>query len=147
MPLAVHQDLVAPPSAAPGESGLAFTDAVMAHLGDDVLEAMAPEHVRALRGALRANAPLSRHPVDARGVIPLFFFRLYFVFGMGRDRRGKTRLIETRRRQRASAAATTTLLTVMMSAACWAIFMGLYVVKSLLGIDLIEGFHLTTWFS
>lgn len=79
-----------------------FCDAVLRHMGDDVLGALKPRQREALERALHACRPLQRHPVDVRGVIPIFFWRFYYVILMGRDRRVATDALEADRRRKAN---------------------------------------------
>lgn len=124
-----------------------FTHHVYESIDPRVRETFTPSQVHAIETAIRANKPYQKHPVDLRGVIPLFFIRFYFVLLMGRDRRLPTRNKEDKRRKKASL--TSAMLSVY-TLACMLLPIGLgllYLIKSALGIDLFEGVHLSDVFS
>ena len=52
-----------------------------------------------LEQALSACKP-SAHPVDVRGILPLHFVRLYYVFLLGRDHRAVATKVEADLRQK-----------------------------------------------
>mgnify|MGYP000703968733 CR=1 FL=1 len=124
-----------------------FTHHVYESIDSDIKTTFSPKQVRAIKAAISANKPYQKHPFDLRGIIPLFFLRLYFVILIGRDKRQPTRDNEAKRRQ--SAVLGSVLLSVYILT-CMLLpigFLMLYVLKTLLGIDLIEGEHLSDLFS
>jgi hypothetical protein len=83
-----------------------------------------------------------KHKIDVRGTFPVPFYtsRVYFVFLMGRNIRRLSR------QEKSMAAATILLLTLLfltMSVVTGLVV--LYLVKSALGINLIESFSLGLW--
>lgn len=119
-----------------------FTHHVYESIDPNVRATFTPRQVHAIETAIRANKPYQKHPVDLRGAFPLFFFRVYFVLLMGRDKRQPTRDKEAKRRHKAVIGSAILSLYVVV---CMLIPVGialLYVLKSFIGIDLIEGLHL-----
>lgn len=83
-----------------------------------------------------------KHKVDIRGTIPLPFFpsRLYFVLLMGRNIRSLSR------QEKSIAISTMLLLTVLFLVFCCALGLVIvYILKSALGINLLEGYSLGLW--
>ncbi len=125
----------------------AFTHAVYQKIDADVRATLSPRQVHAIENAIRASKPFQRHPVDVRGVLPCFFARFYFVLLMGRDRRSPVRNKEQRRRQQASIASAMCSVYLLLCALLPLIFLGLYLIKAWLGIDIFPDAHLSDWFS
>jgi len=120
----------------------AFTHHVYESIDADVRATLIPTQVHAIETAIRANKPYQKHPVDLRGVIPLFFMRMYFVLLMGRDKRQPIRDKEALRRHKTALGSALFSVYVMLCMLLPVGFLALYVFKSLMGIDLIEGIHL-----
>ena len=106
----------------------------------DILAKMDEDERRKFRNALSKGK--SRHAIDIRLTIPLFFSGVYFVCQVGRDRRAGTGT-EYRTRQRsfrnllsASGLAVACAVAVVVG------FVVLYVVKSKSGINLFPNQHL-----
>lgn len=83
-----------------------------------------------------------KHKVDLRGTLPIPFFssKIYYVFLMGRNHR-----IITRHEQIISALTIAIFVTLLIT---FSVLMGilvLYLIKSALGINLIEGFSFGIW--
>ncbi|MFV0367828.1 MAG: hypothetical protein ACK5KM_05165 [Hyphomicrobiaceae bacterium] len=98
-------------------------------------------HLAALEVALVKSRPVSRkHPLDYRVSLPFFGKRYYFVFLGGTERRNKKRI--ERDGQNAPWRLTTAyfiIVTLLVSVGLSALILGLYALKSLMGIDLFEG--------
>ena len=75
-------------------------------------------------------------------MLPLFFMRLYFVILIGRDKRKPIRDKEAFRRHQTALGSAVLSVYVMLCMLLPVAFIVLYVLKSLIGIDLIEGVHL-----
>ena len=86
------------------DHGDAFTEQVMTRMDAGIVDELSDAQRLALRKAISASAPMKRHPVDVRGIIPLFFTRWYFLFLMGPDRRSAGRGKESKRREAATIA-------------------------------------------
>ncbi len=121
----------------------AFTHHVYQSIDADVRATLTPRQVDAIEKAIRANKPYQKHPIDLRGTFPLFFLKLYFVILIGRDRRLPTRNKEAARRRNAVLGSALMSVYVMISLLLPVALVLLYLVKSIAGIDLIEGMHLS----
>lgn len=99
-----------------------------------------PEHLAALDVAISRTRPRpGTHKLDYRVSLPFFGRRYYFVLLGGRERRSRARIASDG--QDASwrlSLAYGVLFTVVASAGMFAVMILLYVVKSLLGIDIFE---------
>lgn len=120
-----------------------FTHHLIENLDPKVRDSLTPNQLSAIIDAARASRPETKHLVDLRGVIPLFYSRYYFVFLMGRDRRSAARRTEKQRRRWTSLWAWTLFLVVASLPVLLVIFTLLYFLKSSLGIDLLPDQHLT----
>lgn len=120
----------------------AFTHHVYESIDPNVRATFTPSQVHAIETAIRANKPYQKHPFDMRGVLPLFFIRLYFVVLIGRDRRKPTRDKEAARRLNAALGSSLLSVYVLLCMLAPIALFGLYIAKSALGIDLFEGVHL-----
>jgi hypothetical protein len=83
-----------------------------------------------------------KHKVDFRGTFPIPFLKskIYYVFLMGRNHRNLTR-----REQLISSFTIAIILTVLITLSVLGGLLLLYLVKSALGINLIEGFSFGIW--
>lgn len=121
----------------------AFTYHVYQSIDADVRATLTPRQVHAIETAIRANKPFQKHPVDLRGSFPLFFMRLYFVLLMGRDKREPTRNKEAFRRKSAVLGSAMFSVYILICMLLPVGFLAIYVLKSFIGIDLVEGIHLS----
>jgi hypothetical protein len=121
----------------------AFTLHVYNSINPNVRASLTPTQTHAIETAIRANKPYQKHPIDLRGAFPLFFARFYFVFLMGRDRRQRVKEKEAARRK--STVLGSALISVYLLICMLMPIIGLvlYALKSLIGIDLFEGIHLS----
>ena len=128
------------------DSNKIFADFTMSRIDRLVRDTMTPQQLNAVRDALVANAPYSRHSVDFRGAISLFFARYYFVFLAGRDRRYKTRLQELQRAHKGNIPLGFILSFIAISfliALLWVLaIVSLYWLKREMGIDIFPDVHL-----
>jgi hypothetical protein len=120
----------------------AFTDSVLRRIDPEVRATLSPPQLDAIRDAVSAHRPLKGHPVDVRGIIPLFFARYYFVFLMGRDRRAPTRAIEADRRRKTALLGGGLFFVCAISPLILFTLLFLYLLKSSLGIDLLPDTHI-----
>jgi len=121
----------------------AFTHHVYESIDVNVRATLTPTQVHAIETAIRANKPYQKHPFDLRGVIPLFFMRMYFVVLMGRDKRQPILDKEAQRRHKTALGSALLSVYVMLCMLLPVGFLAIYILKSLIGIDLIEGIHLS----
>ncbi|MCF7983154.1 MAG: hypothetical protein K9L70_02005 [Thiohalocapsa sp.] len=124
----------------------AYTKFVLSHIDPDVLASLTEHQFECIRSAVEKAKPISKHTIDLRGVIPLFFVRFYFVLLAGRDRRKNTSDRENSRRQGAHSVLGALVLfaVVVVPVSILTLLIG-YGLKTWLGVDLIEGAHLTDY--
>ena len=77
----------------------AFTDSVVRRIDSDVMASLTNDQREAIIDAISSSRPLNKHPIDFRGIAPLFFANFYYVFLMGRDKRTGTQAKEVTRRR------------------------------------------------
>lgn len=119
-----------------------YTRFVLGHVDEDVRRSLTPQQFESIRQAIDATKPLSKHPLDIRGVIPLFFARYYFVILGGRDKRKNQGDKEFDRRRNTASALSAIMLTIILliPLSAMAILL-LYGLKSFLGIDVMPDSH------
>lgn len=105
----------------------------------DIRVTFTQEQLDALRVAFGARQ-WGRHTLDLRGTFSLWRSRYYFVILFGRNRRDLSRL-ERRLSLLGKAAAVTAFLVFCMAVG----LVGLYLIKSALGINLFPNFSLGLW--
>lgn len=118
-------DIMSLLSRLPVETAAVFTDIQLSHLKVAI-----------------GSGQYRKHKVDMRGTIPLPFFpsRIYFVLLMGRNVRSLSR------QEKSIAVTTMLLLTVIFLVFSSALgLVIIYVLKSALGINLLEGYSLGLW--
>lgn len=120
----------------------AFTLHVYNSIDEKVRASFTPTQVHAIETAIRANKPFQKHPVDVRGVVPLFFARFYFVFLMGRDRRQKVKRKEASRRKESAVTSAVISVYILCGLVLPVIAGLLYLLKSFVGVDLFPEEHL-----
>lgn len=120
-----------------------YTRFVLSKVEPDVLASLTEHQFAAVRHAVEQARPISRHPIDIRGVIPLIFARFYFVLLAGRDNRADTKGRENRLRHALSSAFGALVLgTVILLPILVILLLVGYALKSFLGLDLDPGHHL-----
>jgi hypothetical protein len=115
---------------------------IPAHIRDLLTSEQRQEIINAfLRMSLERNSP-----IKLETTFPFFFRRYFMVIWLGRDRRKSTAATESARRELVPLPIRTFFyLTVLWAVlACFGLlaFMGLYWLKSFLGIDIFPGHHL-----
>jgi hypothetical protein len=105
----------------------------------DIRDTFTQDQLDALRVAFGARQ-WGRHNVDLRGTFSFWRSRYYFVILFGRNRRDLSR-IERRLSLLGQAAAVTAFLVFCMTVG----LLGLYLLKSALGINLFPNFSLGLW--
>ncbi|MEE2730644.1 MAG: hypothetical protein VYA55_07450 [Pseudomonadota bacterium] len=121
----------------------AFTHHVYQQIDPAVRSTFTPRQVTAIENAIRASRPYQKHPIDLRGTFPLYFVRIYFVLLMGRDKRSQTRNQEERRRRHAAMGSALLSVYIILSMLTPLLLLVLYLLKSVLGIDLFADLHLS----
>lgn len=120
----------------------AFTFHVLSKIEPVIISSLTKKQYDAISGAITANAPKSRHPVDVRGVLSLFFVRFYFVILAGRDSRPAIQSLEEGRRREGDLCVSTTLMFFLLMPVILLVLLVYYFIKSELGIDYLADFHL-----
>ncbi|MBL4629760.1 MAG: hypothetical protein JKY14_00860 [Paraglaciecola sp.] len=118
-------DIMSLLSSLPCETALTLTDTQLKHLKIVI-----------------GSGQYRKHKVDMRGTFPVPFYpsRIYFVFLMGRNIRSLSRQEQT--------IALTTMLLLTTLFLMFSSIVGLvivYIIKSALGINLLDGFSLGLW--
>ncbi|MCG8670878.1 MAG: hypothetical protein MI867_15815 [Pseudomonadales bacterium] len=121
----------------------AFTHHVYQQIDPKVRVTFTPSQVTAIENAIRASRPYQKHPIDMRGVIPLYFLRVYFVLLMGRDKRSQTRNKEEFRRKKAAMGSALASMYAVICMMLPVLLLVLYTIKAVVGIDFFEGIHLS----
>lgn len=128
-----------------------FTNNVINSIPVNMRETFSDEQLDALQQALAKVHSRSRHLLDVRVQISLYWTRYYIVFLLGRDMRSHVQEILLNRRQRSSRAAQIGFIAL----AGWFLIAGisvtgfivLYLLKSALGIDIFPDKHLSDFLS
>ena len=124
----------------------AYVEYTLSRLPRDVLNGLTDKQLSAIRTALGAQIESSRHAVDLRIRVPLFFRSYYVVLFMGRDRRRSVFKTERYRieilpkglRRGIFDAASALVLGVLILCLLTLI----YLAKSAMGIDIFKNIHL-----
>ena len=125
-----------------GNASSAFTFHVLSKIEPAIISSLTKKQYDAISGAITANAPKSRHAVDVRGVLSLFFVRFYFVILAGRDRRPAIQSLEEGRRREGDLCVSTTLMFFLLMPVFLLVLLVYYFIKAELGIDYLSDFHL-----
>jgi len=128
-----------------------FSENIIANIPLDVRSSFNQEQLQAIREALATAHDRSRHIIDIRFSIPLYFVKYYIVFLYGKDLRRDTRRILLERRKESSLAAGFTVMFVLfinlLLIMLVIMFLAIYFLKSALGIDIFPDSHLMDIFS
>ena len=111
-----------------------------AQLDPQISEELTPEQKAGVEKAVLAITLGARHKVDIRRSFPFFGKRFYLVFLLGRDLRQQHRQESTLSR----ILLTFLLLIAVLFVTC-CILLTLYMIKSALGIDVFQNFHVGIW--
>jgi len=125
------------------ESSGAFAYHVLSKIDPEIMSSFTQQQLNAIYQVIVASRPQEKHSVDVRGVIPLFFFRIYIVFLMGRDKRPKVQLRELARRRESDIGVDVFLIILGLIPIFLLLALVYYFLKYEYGIDYIPGFHLT----
>ncbi len=126
------------------ESLDSYTRYVLEKIEPEVFTSLSEKQFAAIRHAIELARPISKHPIDIRGVIPLLFARFYFVLLAGHDIRDTTARREQRLRHAISSAFGALVLgsVILLPITAIGLIIG-YGLKSFLGIDLDPNHHVT----
>ncbi len=112
---------------------------MLSRMPQDVADSLSEEQLSHIRNAIGARE-WGRHGVDLRGTIKLFGWRYYYVVLAGRNRRTLSD-----KELRMATLLNATLLVAFITISVLIGLIVLYLVKSALGINLIEGWSLGLW--
>ncbi|WP_045857651.1 hypothetical protein [Teredinibacter purpureus] len=121
----------------------AYTQHVMSGIDPAVFKSLNIVQLNAIKAAINASAPFRKHPIDIRGTLPLYFTKFYFVFLIGKDRRSHTRNKESLRIEAVQGLSLAMMLYTIFAASLPIIFIILYALKTMLGIDIFADKHLS----
>lgn len=109
-------------------------------LDKDTLDSLTDEQKKKLENAILDMTLSTTHKIDIRRSFSLFSKRYYWVFLLGRD---------LRRQPRKESALSRLLISLFIVFAlifiAGSLFITLYLIKSALGIDIFQNFHLGLW--
>jgi hypothetical protein len=114
---------------------------LLSRMPNNVADSFSDEQLLGLKVAVGSRS-WGKHKIDFRGTLPVPFVKskIYYVFLMGRNHRNLTR-----QEQLISAFTVAMFITLLIT---FSILMGalvLYLIKSALGINLIDGFSFGIW--
>lgn len=112
---------------------------MLSRMPQDVADSLSEEQLSHIRNAIGARE-WGRHSVDLRGTIKLFRWRYYYVVLAGRNRR----TLSDKELRTATLLNATLLVTFITISVLLGIIV-LYLIKSAIGINLIEGWSLGLW--
>ena len=110
------------------------------HLDETIAQGLTPEQKEGVENAILASTLASRHQIDIRRSFPFFSTRYYLVVLFGRDLRRQHRQESTLSRM----LLTFLLLIAVLFVTC-CVLLTLYMIKSALGIDVFQNFHVGIW--
>ncbi len=123
-----------------------FADFTLSRIPQEIRDSLTDEQYVAIRSSLIARDESACHRIDIRLRVALFLRSYYIVFFAGRDRRSSTYRLENSRWSsipRPLRLAFHYLVSFSISLAVLSVvFIVLYKLKQLMGIDIIPGFHL-----
>jgi len=132
-------------------TGDPFTDNIMEDIPESIRNSFTQDQSEALMKVLLKQHAKSRHIIDSRFTIPLFFTRYYLVFLLGKDKRTHRGKVMVNRRQKGGFATNIAFSSLLMVNGSFillllSLFIA-YLTKSMLGIDLFPDKHLWDFFS
>lgn len=121
-----------------------YVEHLMECLPPDLVHSLTEEQYLSLKKAFTRYQ--TRHMLDVRGTIPLFFTQYYFVLLFGRDRRQSTQAVLADRRQdvseKGSRLVSTFATALLYLGIVTGLFLLFYFVKSMDNFNIFPGFHL-----
>ncbi|AJJ11380.1 hypothetical protein CH64_2110 [Yersinia rohdei] len=118
----------------------AFIERFYKALDENTNEQLTPEQKQEIEKAIIAITLASKHGVDIRKSFPFFGKHFYLVFLLGWDLRKKSRPASKLTR------IMVTFLILFIALFCtFCVLLTLYMIKSFLGIDVFQNFHVGIW--
>ena len=115
---------------------------VLHSIGPEVLGSFSDEQLDSVENALRAEEVKQKHMLKVRGIIPLGFTRLYYLFLVGKDRRQKEMIIGKEHRDDGGFLAKLTFLATMALGSVAIMLVAVASVNNLVEQDLLEMFYI-----
>ena len=114
---------------------------ILQRMPKEIVDSFTEQQLSYLHAALGVRS-WKKHSVDVRSTfgIPFTTTQIYYVFLIGKNRRDLSR-----REQQISAITTAVVVSFLIIICMMLGMLGLYLLKSALGIDLFEGFSLGIW--
>lgn len=129
------------------ESSEVFADFTISRIPHKTLSSLSVEQLNDVRSALVAQSSETRHSLDIRIRLPLFFRAYYIILFAGRDRRRKTYNLELNRIERLPKGIRRSVYLIvsgsLLVTALIVLAAALYLAKSFAGIDLMPNSHLS----
>ena len=120
----------------------AFCYYILNNIDFNVLKSLSSEQLSAIEDAIKACQLRTKHAIDIRKTIKLYFIRFYFVFLIGRDRRLSVQEIEEDRREKVTLLGNILYGMIVFSGLLLFVIVSLYGLKTMIGIDLFPGEHM-----
>lgn len=120
----------------------AFCYYILNNIDFNVLKSLSSEQLSAIEDAIKACQLRTKHAIDIRKTIKLYFIRFYFVFLIGRDRRLSVQEIEEDRREKVTLLGNILYAMIVFSGLLLFVIVSLYGLKTMIGIDLFPGEHM-----
>ncbi len=120
----------------------AFCYYILNNIDFNVLKSLSSEQLSAIEDAIKACQLRTKHAIDIRKTIKLYFINFYFVFLIGRDRRLSVQEIEEDRREKVTLLGNILYAMIVFSGLLLFVIVSLYGLKTMIGIDLFPGEHM-----
>ncbi|MCK5427223.1 MAG: hypothetical protein KAJ34_05965 [Thermodesulfovibrionia bacterium] len=120
----------------------AFCYYILNNIDFNVLKSLSSEQLSAIEDAIKACQLRTKHAIDIRKTIKLYFINFYFVFLVGRDRRLSVQEIEEDRREKVTLLGNILYAMIVFSGLLLFVIVSLYGLKTMIGIDLFPGEHM-----
>lgn len=128
-------------------SSHSYAEFTLSRLPKSIKDSLTDEQYMAVKQALIAQDRPSRHRIDVRINVPLFFRQYYFLLLGGRDRRVATYRLENSRFNKIPLPIRKAIhffISIILTISLVSIFfMLIYNIKTLLGFDILSDFHLS----
>lgn len=121
-----------------------FLERFFSRIPRDLVGSFTDDQLLAIKQAFADTAP-RQHLVDVRLPLRVLWKRYYVVFLFGQERRTPARLRSDRRARKGSRLASLGFGFIVLVLALLAVFGGLYMIKSAIGLDLLPGFSFGLW--
>jgi len=122
-------------------SGDPYIENILERVPKKVAKTLTPEQWEGFRTALKFIYSPTRHLLDLRFILPLYFTRIYCVLIFGKDTRERVEHVLFERRKRVAVAVGALVLAAAFVVLFGIVLLVLYILKSAAGVDLIPEWH------